>query len=84
MEDEPCHWLILDSTHDESTITEQTPEPSTAAFALTFKIIEDSTWKGRPKLIDSRGYSYGVKMSSQGHWLDMHQKTQGEYNFICF
>ena len=61
MEDEPSHWPILDSTRDESSITEQTPEPSTAPFALKFKIIEDSTWKGRPKLTDSRGYSYGVK-----------------------
>ena len=61
-----------------------TKHPSTAPFTLTFKIIEDSTWKARPKLIDSRGYSYGVKMLSQGQWLDMHQKTQGEYNFIRF
>lgn len=28
---------------------------------ITFKVIEDSTSKGRPKLIDSRGYSYGIK-----------------------
>ena len=28
---------------------------------LALKIIEDSTSKGRPKLIDSRGYCYGVK-----------------------
>ena len=60
-EDEPSHRPILGPTRDESSISEQTPEPSTAPFALTFKIIKDSTSKGKPKLIDSRGYSYGVK-----------------------
>ena len=60
-EDEPSHRPILDPARDESSIAEQTPEPSTAPFALTFKVIEDSTSKGRPKLIDSRGYCYGVK-----------------------
>ena len=60
-EDEPSLRPILDPARDESSIAEQTPEPSTAPFALTFKVIEDSTSKGRPKLIDSRGYCYGVK-----------------------
>ena len=88
-EDEPSHRPILDPARDESSITEQTPEPSTASFALTFKIIEYSTSKGRPKLIDSRGNAGNAwnrcqTPSSQRHWLDMHQKTQGEYNFIYF
>ena len=51
----------LDPARDESSISEQTPEPSTGPFPLTFKIIKDCSSKGKPKLIDSRGYSYGVK-----------------------
>ena len=58
--------MILDPARDESSIGEPAPETSTVPFdylpfAVTFKIIEDSTSKGRPKLIDNRGYSYGIK-----------------------
>lgn len=41
--------------------TQSTTDTSTVPFAVAFKIIEDSTSKGRPKLIDNRGYSYGIK-----------------------
>lgn len=29
--------------------------------AVTFKLIPDATSKGRPKLVDSRGYSYNIR-----------------------
>lgn len=60
-EDKPSHQPILDPARDESSISEPAPETSTVPFAVTLKIIEDSTSKGRPKLIDNRGYSYGIK-----------------------
>ena len=60
-EDKPSHQPILDPARDESSIGEPAPETSTVPFAVTFKIIEDSTSKGRPMLIDNRGYSYGIK-----------------------
>jgi len=60
-EDKPSHQPILDPARDESSIGEPAPETSTVPFAVTFNIIEDSTSKGKPKLIDNRGYSYGIK-----------------------
>ena len=36
-------------------------EESDASNALTFHLLHDSTSKGRPKLVDSRGYSYNIK-----------------------
>ena len=32
-----------------------------SSFAISFQVINDCTNKGRPKLIDSRGFSYGIK-----------------------
>jgi len=41
------------------------PLPATVennfSSAVTFQILEDSTTKGRPKLIDNRGYCYNIK-----------------------
>ena len=31
------------------------------SFRLEFEIVKDSTKRGRPKLIDNRGYTYNVE-----------------------
>ena len=36
-------------------------EEHDAPTAVTFKLIPDATSKGRPKLVDSRGYSYNIR-----------------------
>ena len=52
-----------DPAVDESSILEPLPArvENDSSFALTFQILEDSTTKGRPKLIDNRGYCYNMK-----------------------
>ena len=54
---------IQDPVLDESSIADPPAEESGSSFAVTFQIITDSTTKGRPKLIDSRGNSYHIKRS---------------------
>ena len=69
--------VINDSTdNNESTVYEPVTDPAAldessiydppAAvegddFAVTYQILQDSTTKGRPKLVDSRGYCYNIK-----------------------
>lgn len=55
------HQPVDDPALDESSIAEPSAREDDTPFAVTFQIISDSTSKGKPKLIDSRGYSYGVK-----------------------
>ena len=57
-----------DPAVDESSILEPLPAPvendssfAASSFAVTFQILEDSTTKGRLKLIDNRGYCYNIK-----------------------
>ncbi|XP_022809866.1 uncharacterized protein LOC111346869, partial [Stylophora pistillata] len=38
-----------------------------ATFQIEFEIVEDSTKRGRNKLVDSRGYTYNVKRRRGGH-----------------
>lgn len=54
---------LADPAVDESSILEPLPAAveNDSSFAVTFQILEDSTTKGRPKLIDNRGYCYNIK-----------------------
>ena len=55
---------VEDAVLDESSIAEPPAgenDPPSSAFEVTFQIISDSTSKGKAKLIDNRGFSYGVK-----------------------
>ena len=54
---------LADPAADESSILEPLPAPveNDSSFAVTFQILEDCTTKGKPKLIDSRGYYYNIK-----------------------
>ena len=54
---------LADPAVDESSILDTLPAAveNESSFAITFQILEDSTTKGRPKLIDSRGYCYNTK-----------------------
>ena len=47
---------LADPAVDESSILEPLPAAveNDSSFTVTFQILEDSTTKGRPKLIDSR------------------------------
>ena len=54
---------VADPDLDESSIADPpaAESPVHQSFAVTFEVINDCTTKGKPKLIDSRGYSYGIK-----------------------
>ena len=54
---------VVDPDLGESSIADPpaAESPMHQSFAVTFEVINDSTTKGKPKLIDSRGYSYGIK-----------------------
>ena len=57
-------YPVEDPVLDESSIAEPPARENdlpSSAFEVTFQIISDSTSKGKSKLIDSKGYSYGVK-----------------------
>ena len=59
---QPVNYQSVDDPAlDESSIAEPSAREDDTPFAVTFQIVSDSTSKGKPKLIDSRGYSYGVK-----------------------
>ena len=48
---------------DESSLAESPTarQNLSSSVDISFQVINDSTNKGRPKLIDSRGFSYGIK-----------------------
>ena len=47
---------------DESSIAEPPPaDEELSSFSLEFEIVEDSTKRGRNKLVDNRGFTYNVK-----------------------
>ena len=53
---------------DESSLMEPlAPDSRPATFQIEFEIVEDSTKRGRNKLVDSRGYTYNVKRRRGGH-----------------
>lgn len=46
---------------DESSLDDPSIHEQDSSFALTYEIVEQSTKRGRKKLIDSRGYTYNVQ-----------------------
>ena len=57
--------LPVEPALDESSLAESPTatvrQNLSSSFAISFQVINDCTNKGRPKLIDSRGFSYGIK-----------------------
>ncbi|KAL9951920.1 hypothetical protein ACROYT_G044670 [Oculina patagonica] len=52
---------------DEPSIVEPpATEEESAAFQLDFQIVEDSTKRGKNKLVDNRGYIYNIKRHRGG------------------
>ena len=50
---------------DESSLAEPPPaDEELSSFSLQFEIVEDSTKRGKNKLVDNRGYTYNVKRIS--------------------
>ena len=50
------------STDDEeSSLHDPLPAETSSFFAVTYEIVENSSKRGRPKLIDSQGYSYTLQ-----------------------
>ena len=61
--DDP-HYEVLPATPalDESSLMEpEAAEADQTSFDIEFQIIEDSTKRGRNKLVDSCGFTYNVK-----------------------
>ena len=60
-----CELVLpsIGAVADESSILEPLPAhvENDSSFAVTFQILEDWTSKGKPKLLDSRGYCYNIK-----------------------
>ena len=75
---------VADPDLDEPSIADPpaAESPVQQSFSVTFEVINDCTSKGKPKLIDSRGYSYGITPSSQRDWLGLHQKAEGKYGLL--
>ena len=56
--------LSAEPALDESSLAELSTanvRQNLSSSSLTFQVINDCTNKGRTKLLDSRGYSYGIK-----------------------
>ena len=47
--------------HEESSFHDPTPTETSSSFALTYDIMESSSKRGRPELIDRQGYSYTLQ-----------------------
>ena len=78
------HEPLVDPAADESSILEPLPAPvenADSSFAVTFQILEDCTTKGKPKLIDSRGYSYNVKRR-RGNATDWQCTVRPKVTFV--
>ena len=50
-----------DPIQEESSILEAAPQEVNRTFNLEFEIVDDSSKRGRPKLVDNRGYSYNIQ-----------------------
>ena len=46
---------------EESSLHDPTPAETSSSFAVTYEIVENSSKRGRPKMIDSQGYSYTLQ-----------------------
>ena len=50
-----------ESAHSaESSLEDPTPVELSSHFEVTYEVVEQSSKRGRPKLIDSHGYSYNM------------------------
>ena len=49
------------TNHEESSFHDPTPTETSSSFALTYDIMESSSKRGRPELIDRQGYSYTLQ-----------------------
>ena len=47
--------------HEESSLPDPTPAETLSSFAVTYEIVENSSKRGQPKMIDSQGYSYTLQ-----------------------
>ena len=47
--------------HEESSLHDPTPAETSSAFDVTYEIVENSSKRGREKLIDNQGYSYTLQ-----------------------
>ena len=56
--------LSLEPALDDSSLAESPTarQNLSSSFAISFQVINDCTNKGHPKLIDSRGFSSGIKL----------------------
>ena len=51
----------VESAHSaESSLEDPTPVELSSHFEVTYEVVEQSSKRGRPKLIDSHGYSYNM------------------------
>ena len=46
---------------EESSLHDPTPAEQSSSFAATYEIVENCSKRGRPKLIDSQGYTYNLQ-----------------------
>lgn len=58
----------------ESSLHDPTPGEQPSSFAITYKIAENCSKRGRPKLIDSQGYTYNLQ-TTQGLVTDWQCST---------
>ena len=43
--------------HEKSSLHDPTPAETSSTFAVKYEVVDNSSKRGRPKLIDSQGYS---------------------------
>lgn len=53
---DPSHYST-----EESSLKSPTPTEQSSSFAVTYKIVQQNSRRGRPNLIDSQGYSYSIQ-----------------------
>ena len=63
---------------------EPEPQEVNGTFNLEFEIVDDSSKRGRPKLVDNRGYSYNIQRR-RGENTDWQCTVRPKvYNYILF
>ena len=63
---------------------EPEPQEVNGTFNLEFEIVDDSSKRGRPKLVDNRGYSYNIQRC-RGENTDWQCTVRPKvYNYILF
>ena len=45
----------------ESSLQDPTPAEQSSSFAIRYEIVQQSSKRGRPKLIDNQGYCYSIQ-----------------------